>query len=239
MQKFFKSPGFLFLWKILACGALLAVLAGCNSENDEKQREKKDNRPPQERVLILKQRFDQLEANIDEMKRDLAIQQKRLESTREIAESIKHSLMKGGLKGYSLGNISTTDPLVLKALEKQRNQKADKKEGKSLKENAEDRILNGLLMGVFLLFVIAIFVVALRDRKAAEQPFEAQVMPDYPDGNASSTSRAADAAVENEAADEASIDDTGSYEYGELNPPPPTRDYPAKPDDEKPGAENF
>lgn len=145
------------------------LLAGC-SEDKPKQKSEKDNRSAQEKVLILKQRFQQLESSLDDMQRDLEIQKKQIESTREIVKSIRHSLVKGGLKGYNLDNVSTTDPLVLNAvaLQKERDQNKVKKEEE--KKASENRLFNGLLLFIFFLIVVALFVVSLKDKKPGDNP---------------------------------------------------------------------
>lgn len=196
-----------------------AVLSGCGSDKPNEEK-KKDNRTPQERVLVLKQRFDQLEASLREMKHDVEIQKKRIESTQKIVDSIKHSLVKGGLKGYSIGNISTTDPLVLEALRQHQEQKQKEKKRKAEKEEADNTILNALLIACFLVFIVAIFVAALKDKKSID-PVEPTVWeptePDTPGPLSSET--------------EEKTNDTGSYEYGELRPPA----HPHESDNPEPG----
>jgi hypothetical protein len=208
-------------------GACLLILAACSSDRQAEEK-KKDERPPQEKVLILKQRFDQLDDSLKQMEKDLQIQKKRIDGTRELVESIRHSLTKGGLKGYSLENVSTTDPLLLQAINKDQAQKKEKKEREHNKDKADDRILNGLLIAAFLLIIIAIFVVALKDKKSEGQPFDAQVMPPYPNDDKGVT--------ETYDGDRTpGIDDTGSFEYGELQAPKPKVDEnPQGPDEEQP-----
>lgn len=184
------------------------LLSGCGSAKP-KEEKKKDNRSPQERVLLLKQRFNQLEASLQEMKHDVEIQKQRIESTQKIVDSIKHSLVKGGLKGYSLGNVSTTDPLVLEALSKHQQKKQDKNAREAEKEQADNTILNALLIACFIVFIVAIFVAALKDKKSIE-PIEPTVWePSDPDAPTPFPSEPA----------ESDVNDTGSYEYGELRPP--------------------
>lgn len=142
----------------------LFVLAGCgDDEKPEKEKDADEGKPAYERVMILKQRFEQLENSLDEMERDIKFQKQRIETARETAKDIKRSLIKGNLKGYSLDTI-TTDPMVLRAIEDQKAKDEEEKAEEEAKEESDNLILNGLLIVLFLVFLVIIFVVALRDR---------------------------------------------------------------------------
>lgn len=205
-QVFRKSAAPRMILLVLA----VMLLAGC-SEDKPKPKSDKDNRTAQEKVLILKQRFQQLESSLDDMQRDLEIQKKQIDSTREVVKSIRHSLVKGGLKGYNLDNVSTTDPLVLNAvaLQKVRDQNKEKKEEE--KKSSENRMFNGLLLFVFFLIVVALFVVSLKDKKPAETPTSEVMADPAPATPPPSPSAAPAASAAAPAADE---DDN----YGELRP---------------------
>jgi uncharacterized membrane protein len=188
--------------------ASLLLLGGCGS--DDKKEDKKDDedkKPAYERVVILKERFDQLENSLDEMERDLQLQKKRIESTRETAKSIKRSLLKGNLKGYSLDTIST-DPMVLRAVDKRIEKDQEKEAKEDAKEENDDLILNSLLIILFVIFIIIIFIVALRDRNQGS-PYD-NTNTGYPDSDLSSDPA-------DTPADDNEPETGGSYEYGRPN----------------------
>lgn len=184
----------------------LFFLVGCGSDDKEKKDDEKDDKPAYERVAILKHRFDQLENSLDEMERDLKLQKKRIESTRETAKAIKRSLLKGNLKGYSLDTVST-DPLVLKAIEDRKDKERKERQKEEDKEDADDRLFNSLLIILFVIFVIIIFVVALRDRNAGSS-YDNAGTP-YPDSEPDSSADAE--------GDKGPIGPGGMYEYERPN----------------------
>lgn len=213
-------------WKrqmLAMCGlALVFSLAGCGAPEPEME-EAREDRNAQEKILVLKQRFEQLESSLDNMESDLKIQQKRVESTREVVESIRHSLTKGGLRGYSFDNVSTTDPVLLASIDEKRQQREREKAAEKAKDDTDDRILNGLLILCFLIIIGALFWMALNDRKTDEQPLEAGLggAPLSPDVETpENTVDPYDPDIT------PGIDDTGSYQYGELG-----GTGPVKPDD--------
>lgn len=214
------SRNLLRVWMLTLVVTALCVLAGCGSisgdgESREAQKnERKDNRTDQEKVVILKQRFEQLESSLDDMEKDLKVQRKRIESTRELADSIRHSLTKGGLRGYNLDTVSTTDPVVLASIEEKKQERDEQKARSKDKEETDDGILNALLIGCFLVIIASLFWVALHDRKTDEQPLEAGV------GGASVPMEEEPGTVDPYDPEiTPGIDDTGSYQYGELGGP--------------------
>lgn len=229
MQKTTTLPMAKYIRSFFAVLAGSLLLAGCGSDDEQKDKQDDDKKPAYERVVILKERFDQLETNLDEMERDLKIQHKHLEEARETAKAIKRSLIKGNLKGYSIDTIST-DPVVLAALEK-RQEKDNKDEVEEAEEEeSENLVLNTLLMIAFVILLIAIFWVALRDRKQ-EPPF------DLDQGGTGHT--------EPHGSPHSPIDeltpnvDTSSSGYGDLTPPRSATERTDVPpaDDEAPGSE--
>lgn len=204
MAKYIRS-----FFTVLA-GTLL--LAGCGSDDDKKDKKEDDKKPPYERVVILKERFDQLEADLDEMERDLNIQKKRIEKTRETAKAIKRSLIKGNLKGYSIDTIST-DPLVVAALEKRQEKDSAEQAEEAEEEESENFVLNTLLLIAFVILLIAIFWVALRDRNQTT-PYD---LGQGETGNTEPTGSP------HSAIDELTPNvDTSSSGYGDLTPPRPS-----------------
>ncbi len=208
--------------------ALMFSLAGCGSSEPQID-EAREDRNAQEKILVLKQRFEQLESSLDNMESDLKIQQKRVESTREVVDSIRHSLTKGGLRGYSFDNVSTTDPVLLASIDEQRHQREQEKSAEKAKDDSDDRILNGLLILCFLIIIGALFWMALNDRKTDEQPVEAGLggAPLNPDVEVPD-----DTVDPYDPEITPGIDDTGSYQYGELGGKGPGNDAPIDPEDE-------
>ncbi len=162
MLKIMTSPLATHFRTLLVLSSML-LFAGCGSDENKEEKKDDDKKPPYERVVILKERFDQLETSLDEMERDLEIQKKRIEKTRETAKAVKRSLLKGNLKGYSIDTIST-DPVVIAALEKRVDKDNKDKVEEAEEEESENFLLNTLLMIAFVILLIAIFWVALRDR---------------------------------------------------------------------------
>ncbi len=211
----------------------LFIFSGCGSDDKKTDDEKDEKKPAYERVVILKQRFTQLENSLDEMERDLEIQKKRIDSTRETAKSIKRSLLKGNLKGYSMDTVSS-DPLVITAMEK-RQEKAQEKEAKQEKKSeSDDLIFNILLITLFLIFLVVLFVVAFKDRKQTT-PYDTPATPVDPDSKAAGS---ASAEAEADATDSSSAygdlgvvmpRDTDSEEPNDILPPSVD-----EPDDEEP-----
>ncbi len=207
------------------------MLAGCGSDDEKKPDKKSETKPPHQRVVILKQRFNQLENSLDEMERDLAIQRKRIDSTRETAKAIRRSLTTGNLKGYSIDTVSS-DPIVITAMKDQQKKAKNKESKKSDKEETDDRIFDTALILLFLAFIVVLFVVSLKERKKATSAANPTV-PHNPD----STSSNADSTTD-------STPNTNNYQYGELrrqddpDAPPALNDelltpFPDEPDDEE------
>lgn len=208
----------------------MLLLAGCGSDDKKDKDKEKDEKPPYERVIILKQRFNQLENSLDEMERDLEIHKKRIDSTRETAKAIKRSLLKGNLKGYSLETI-TTDPVVLQAIEKHRiDQEQEQEEARDEKKKSENSLFNKFLIACFIIFLVVVCVVALRDSNQAS-PYDIAIppgdkrepRPGVPDDDDDS----GDASLDGEP--DEPVDDPS--EYGELRP---REDRPDTPADEDP-----
>jgi len=151
----------------------LILFAGCGSDQE---REEKPKKPASERVAILRERFDQLESDLNEMERDLAIQKKRIEKTRETAKAIRRSLIRGNLKGYSIDTI-TSEPVLAQRAQEKKERKQEKLSQEAEKEEAENSFLNAALIILFFIFIIVIFAVALKDRKQDLPPY-APVSPD-------------------------------------------------------------
>src|SRR5690606_23749171 len=119
-----------------------------------------DKKPAYERVAILKDRFDQLENSLDELERDLDLQKDRINHTRKTMQSIKRSLIRGNLKGYSIDTI-TSDPQLMQVIEKHKEKKAAEKEKDNLKKKAENKFLGWLIILLILAFLVVVVVVAL------------------------------------------------------------------------------
>jgi len=151
----------------------LVLFTGCGSD---KEREEKPKKPASERVAILRERFDQLESDLNEMERDLVIQKKRIEKTRETAKAIRRSLIQGNLKGYSIDTI-TSEPVLAQRAQEKKERKQEKLSEEAEKEEAENSFLNAALIILFFIFIIVIFAVALKDRKQDLPPY-APVSPD-------------------------------------------------------------
>lgn len=196
----------------------LVMLAGCGSGDKKESSEKKDEekRPAYERVAILRERFDQLELSLDEMERELEIQRARIKKTRETALAIKRSLIKGNLKGYSIDTI-TTDPLVIAAIdkEKQRAEKKDKDEDDK-KDNGGSVLLDITLAILIILLVLFILFVALKDRKQAS-PY---TMP---------VNRAPTGPEDDYEDEEEAVLPPSPGTYGELRPSSPDNTAPEEP----------
>ena len=194
---------------VLLVGAIL--LSGCGRDKDPEKAENNDKKPAYERVVILKQRFLQLENSLDEMERDLKIQEKRIDSTRDMAKAIKRSLLKGNLKGYSIDTIST-DPMVLAAMASQQQKNKDEQKKHDEKEASDDTVINILLIAVFVIFLVMIFFVALKERNKAT-PFDTFTQPAYPPA-AEEADEESVSTGSSPGADESNT----SMNYGEIRP---------------------
>lgn len=193
---------------LLGVISVLALVSGCDRQENHPV-EKGDKKPAYERVLVLKQRFAQLETSLDDMEQDLVIQKKRIEATREMASSIKRSLVSGNLKGYSLDTVSS-DPMVINAMEKRQEKVQEKEVRAAKKDSSDDTVLNAILLVLFLVFIVTIFWIALKERHQAS-PYEAAPKAPYPEPLQPKNGL-------EEAGAESAAGDSPPFQYGELRP---------------------
>lgn len=187
----------------LSATALLAGCGGSDGKPEETSAEQEDkSKPAYERVAILRNRFDQLESSLNEMERDLEIQKKRIDQTRETAMAIKRSLVRGNLKGYSIDTI-TSDPAILQAIEKHKEKKADDKEKEQIKKKSESKFFSGLVIILIIVFLIVVLAVAWKER-TQESPYDITPPPYTPPGE--------DVPADDEPVNDLDITSSGGYQ---------------------------